>query len=198
MKTRLLFLWLTMAMLSLVGTSAMAQTEIWTLQDLKNVKNNLSGQYILMADIDCGSENWVPLPYFYGTFNGNGHTITYRITNSSESRQGLFKGIDAQGKVSSLIVKGSISGSCSESGGIAGYNLGTIINCYSAVDVNSSGGWIGGIAGSVEETGEILFCSASGVIGDSNSSKESVGGIAGYLLAYFYYSKPILWQHCRH
>lgn len=195
MKTRLLFLWLTMAMLSLVGTSAMAQTEIWTLQDLKNVKNNLSGQYILMADIDCGSQNWEPIGPdsdhpFKGVFNGNGHTITYRMNKGYYG--GLFGKL--HGKVSNLIVKGTIDMRGMYVGGIAAYiQEGTILNCYSAVDICSGGGGlVGGIAGVMVWGGSINFCAASGVIGDPNESNEYVGGIVGSISNPYPYYKTTL------
>ena len=38
--------------------------EVWTAEDLDNVRNNLSGEYIQMADIDLsGYTNWVPIGY---------------------------------------------------------------------------------------------------------------------------------------
>jgi len=45
--------------------------EVWTAEDLDNVRNNLSGEYIQMADIDLsGYTNWVPIGYPLSTFYG--------------------------------------------------------------------------------------------------------------------------------
>jgi len=51
-----------------------------SVDDLKNVDNNLSGSYKLMTDLDISNINpWKPIggtTGFSGTFDGNGHTIT--------------------------------------------------------------------------------------------------------------------------
>ena len=66
-------------------------TEIHTVEDLKNMKDDLSGWYVLAEDIDLAGENWKPLGIYFsnyetvnaaywtyafrGTFDGAGHTI---------------------------------------------------------------------------------------------------------------------------
>lgn len=63
---------------------------IYTAEDLNNIRNNLSGKYFLMNDIDLSVyENWEPigtdnLP-FTGEFNGNGNEIINFL-----SEYGLF------------------------------------------------------------------------------------------------------------
>ena len=53
---------------------------IYTAEDLNNIRNNLSGKYILMNDIDLSVyENWEPIgkrgSQFTGEFDGNGYLI---------------------------------------------------------------------------------------------------------------------------
>ena len=84
---------------SALGTTAFAAgnvKEIWNIKDLYNVRNDLSGNYILMADIDMtedvanggdycflGTNGWNPIgsgdiygnDAFTGTFDGNNHII---------------------------------------------------------------------------------------------------------------------------
>lgn len=53
---------------------------IYTAEDLDNVRNGLSANYILMNDIDLSEyDSWVPIGSytnaFYGTLDGNGHRI---------------------------------------------------------------------------------------------------------------------------
>jgi hypothetical protein len=58
---------------------------IYTAEDLDNVRNDLTANYILMNDIDLSAyENWEPIgklstfayyDTFSGVFDGNGHSI---------------------------------------------------------------------------------------------------------------------------
>ena len=55
-------------------------TPIRTAEDLNNIRNDLSGKYILMNDIDLSAfGEWTPIGIrfspFEGVLNGNGHTI---------------------------------------------------------------------------------------------------------------------------
>jgi len=83
-------------------------TGIYTAQDLDNIRNNMSGKYILMNDIDLsGWGNWEPIGYynpsafhttansFTGTFDGNGYiikglTIIRSITVATQGCNALF------------------------------------------------------------------------------------------------------------
>ena len=56
-------------------------TGIYTAEDLNSVRNNLSGKYILMNDINLSSwGEWTPIGTdrapFTGVFDGNGWSIT--------------------------------------------------------------------------------------------------------------------------
>ena len=59
--------------------------EVATAADLNNVRNNLSGDYIQVANIDLsGYGSWTPIGeydpvggnWFTGTYNGGGYTIS--------------------------------------------------------------------------------------------------------------------------
>ena len=86
-------------------------TEIATAEDLLAISDNLSGNYVLTADIDLSDyENWTPIgafqplsdapehvevPHpdyaFTGSFNGNGHRISnLSITSAAPMGAGLF------------------------------------------------------------------------------------------------------------
>ncbi len=163
--------------------------ELKTLAD--NVKRGMlyGGKYFrLTSDINCGEENWEPIGgtnQFRGTFDGDGNTVTYHITDNSENGSkgsGLFYGIAVSGTVKNLKVSGSIVGTSRYGNyyaGIAGINRGTIINCSSNVNITSPGCDIAGIAGS--NKGTISYCAASGSItwnGGSNSYAY-VAGMTG-------------------
>lgn len=76
--------------------------EVWTATDLNNVRNNRSGSYIQMADIDLSEiGDWEPIgdadkyweweDPFTGTYNGNNFTISNLTVNRpTQARNGLF------------------------------------------------------------------------------------------------------------
>lgn len=88
-----------LAMIMAFGTGAVAFAEnptsvpegyigIYTAADLYNIRNNLSGKYILMNHIDLsGYSIWNPIGNnetpFEGELNGNGYSITRLTTNDS-------------------------------------------------------------------------------------------------------------------
>lgn len=91
--------------------AAAAVTEIATAEELAAVSQNLSGNYVLTADIDLNGCEWAPLGVFVpgtdengqptefpdlnyaftGTFDGNGHTISnFTISQGEAYTVGLF------------------------------------------------------------------------------------------------------------
>ncbi|MBO4500330.1 MAG: hypothetical protein J5732_08795 [Bacteroidaceae bacterium] len=145
-------------------------------KELRAVVDNTDGDYILTADIVC-VDSWIPIAEFDGTFNGNGHTITYNVVGAANA-SGLFG--TNYGTIRNLRVAGSISGTNTEYGGIAGSNSGTIENCLSSVNITSNYDGelaIGGIAGYNDLN--IRYCAASGDITGSSAGAGKVGGIVG-------------------
>ena len=167
---------------------------IGNLDELKTLASNVnsgmtySGKYLqLTADIDCGSDNWISIGGvghpFNGTFDGNGKTITYQVAYSNAEWGGLFGQLGASATVKNLNVSATIFSSSayvSSVGGIAGRNYGTITNCYSHVEISGQGSTIGGICGTVSDSGTISYCVASGSISTQPGVFVSQnGGIAG-------------------
>lgn len=118
---------------------------------------NFSGKTIkLTADIDLGNQAWTPIGNgnssfaFFGTFDGDGYTISGLYINNSSQYQGLFGYIDSSAIVQNLIVTGSVTTSKEYTGGIVGRsprNKGTVRNCgfYGTVTATGiSGGVVGG------------------------------------------------------
>ena len=150
--------------------------DLKSLRDSVNGGTDYSGKYFkLTADIDCGTDNWVPIGKskmgavdityydFKGTFDGNGKTVTYHVANSSDNYIGLFAFFMNGATVKNLSVAGSISGSGEDYGGIVGRNyVGTIQNCSSSVSITGSDDCYGGIAGT--NNGTIDHCVASGAL----------------------------------
>ena len=155
----------------------------WLIKDLNDLRTlsanvadgmTYSGKYLkLAADIDCGSDNWEAIgganaKMFRGTFDGDSHTITYRVSiTGDESNKGLFYGVGADGTVKNLNVAGSINSTnmyADYFGGVAVINAGTITNCHSAMDITGKGMSFGGITADNRENATISYCAASGTI----------------------------------
>ena len=175
--------------------------KIYTAKQLNHVRQHLNKSFILMTDINLAGWNaaetdtgnaqtdgkgWEPIgnnststsaSRFTGSFDGAGHKITgLWINRESTDYVGLFGYIGAGGSVSGLGVKESAAGISGNGnvGGIAGYNQGTIANCYNtgAVSGNYS---VGGVAGF--NYGTIQNCYNTGAVGGNGNN---VGGVAGW------------------
>ena len=115
---------------------------VYTAADLNNVRNNLSGHYIQMADIDLGTDpwnagdGWLPIGNdfnpFSGTYNGNGYSIAnLTIIGLDRMYVGLFgitDSIASEHLLNIHLENVSVSG-FGFVGGLAGSSNGPIVNC---------------------------------------------------------------------
>ena len=172
------------------------------LQEWAKVANqSISGvNCTLAADINMTDREWESITY-YGTFDGNGHTITGlkgdcftsrnfgTIKNltlvrpdieSTDMHVGAITGANMNIIENCHVVGGTVKGFSSNTGGIAGINNSNdrIYACSSTAEVThqSSGQGAGGIAGC--NLGTILACYATGNV--TGGSYVNVGAIAGY------------------
>lgn len=152
-----------------VTTNSDGYIEVRTIEDLYNIRDDLTANYILMNDIDLTEatalggdwdfmgNGWNPigsddvysnLP-FSGIFNGNGHSIVgMRIdisslpSGSSTVCAGLFSNVT--GTVKNLVLTGgSVSYLKDEVfyvGSVAGTTSGTIENCHNTMDLSGQAG----------------------------------------------------------
>ena len=162
--------------------------------------------YVLTYDIDLTARSWEPIGwtyddysagrYFCGTFDGQGHSITYRISEidrvSDYTAVGLFG--FAEGELANLTVNGSISSFTSTSGawigGLCGLFAGNVENCVSDVDITMASGttnatFFGGLTGEMQG-GTMRDSLYSGKIDLSITTAMGdlyVGGLSGTLHA---------------
>lgn len=134
--------------------------------------------------------SWTPIGTssdpFYGTFIGNGHTISGIYINDPSDYQGLFGYVES-GTIANLKVANSYISGGRYAGGIVGYNnYGTIDGCYNSGSVSSTGeddeAYAGGIVGYNYE-GSVEGCYNTGDVsanGEGTGSKIYAGGIVGY------------------
>lgn len=131
---------------------------------------------VLEADLDLDGKNFVPIPTFGGTFEGNGHAISNLNLSNSGSVQGLFRYVQESGVIRGLTVEGAIapSGTKSTLGGIAGSNRGLITECTMRGTVRGVSN-VGGLVGINESTGRLIGCTFSGSV----TGEHYVGGVVG-------------------
>ena len=137
------------------------------------------------------SNNFVPIAsgsnYFQGIFDGNGKTISGVRISTTETYQGLFASIGANGVVKNLKVTDTEISAWNMSGIIASYSEGTIEDCTISSDVilnaiNPNGTQYGSIAGLVRD-GTVSHCvsEASITLSEANGAYNSMGGLVGDL-----------------
>ena len=146
--------------------------------------NGGKGSAKLTADIELTGYSWTPMKNFYGTFDGDGHTVKNLYINSASYPLGLFGYLKKGAKVTNLGVTGNVTGTnknYAQAGGIVGYmeEGAAIENCYSAVNVTSAkhGGGIAGYT-NAGSNANITNCYASGDIATSSTNECFLGGIA--------------------
>ena len=156
---------------------------------LQGIAGNLSGNYVLGADIDASATSaWnagagfspigtnstsTSASRFSATFDGLGHVITgLAINRSSTNFVGLFGYVDTNGVVKNVgLSGGSVTGS-SRVGQLAGAVNGTISSSYATGAVSATDN-AGGLVG--KNFGTITTSYATGSV----SGQNSLGGLIG-------------------
>ena len=168
----------------LTESEAIAQgyTIIKTADDLQALKDNLSGKYILMNDIDLSGYNWTAIGTktnpFSGELNGNGHVIkNLQVDDAAGNGIGLFGVIDGANVINVGLENADINVQ-NAVGILAGAAEASIItNCYSTGSVRGAG-WVGGLIGQITNATTINNCfSTANVTGTSSQ----IGGLVGRL-----------------
>ena len=167
----------------LTESEAIAQgyTIIKTADDLQALKDNLSGKYILMNDIDLSGYNWTAIGTktnpFSGELNGNGHVIkNLQVDDAAGNGIGLFGVIDGA-NVSNVGLENADINVQNAVGILAGAEASIITNCYSTGSVRGAG-WVGGLIGQITNATTINNCfSTANVTGTSSQ----IGGLVGRL-----------------
>jgi hypothetical protein len=179
-------------------------TAISTAAQLREFANNVRGGHdyagetvVLLNDIDLegtltvngssvtGENIWTAIgdvngTVFAGTFDGQGYTISHMVlVNDQSGYLGLFSALPQGAVVKNVTVTGDICCSASSVGSIVGWNLGTVENCVSYVDINVSNcEYVGGIV--ADNGGVVRNCVNNGAV-NGNRYSSYVGGIVGHL-----------------
>ena len=154
---------------------------------VEDAKNGYDVDAVLQADITTsdyvgGGE----AAYFRGTFDGNGHTLTFNKSGFSEEHIAPFRYVGGTTTIRNLHTAGTISTSKRVAAGLISEILTgstvNIENCRSSVTINSSvsgdatnGGFVGGMNGTVT----IRNCKFDGSFEGANCSNN--GGFVGWV-----------------
>lgn len=131
---------------------------------------------LLKEDISLNQYPDLQIPIFSGFFDGDGHTISGLSITGEGSAAGLFRYLQAGGRIQNLKVRGTVApdGSQSQVGGIVGVNYGEILSCSFSGRVIGDNE-VGGIAGVNGDSGENRLCNSDATI----TGNHSTGGIVG-------------------
>jgi len=132
--------------------------------------NNLL--FLMGADLTpVGSENQP----FTGVVDGQGYYLMgTKIEQPADYYVGLFGYIGSGGHIKNLGTRIPVKGKLYV-GGLAGYSLGTLTNCYATGSVSGGGMYAGGLVGYKNSDSTTSFCYATGSV----SSSWYVGGLIG-------------------
>ena len=161
--------------------------QVATAEDLNNIRDYLTSNYIQTADIDLGispwneGEGWEPIgnldSIFYGIYDGNNYMVSNLKINKPKSEfLGLF-GQTADGEVKNLkLINIEITSlSAMYVGALIGYARSNVTNC-SSTGIIQGGIYTGGLLGS-SGFSVISDCYSNA---DVTSDSTKVGGLIGY------------------
>ena len=165
--------------------------DMWKLSELTAGKSltDTTIYFKLTADIDLGTENWVPIcasaekgwvsvaNSFNANFDGNGKTVTFTGTYTGDVwAKGLFSAIG--GYVHDLTIRGDISIEKGRVGSLASMAMAgaKIENITSYINITAGNDQVGGIVGYCATNDvKIINCKNYGTI----IGRDLVGGIMG-------------------
>lgn len=163
---------------------------IETLAELQAISSNPASYFILLNDIDASATSgwnsgagFLPigdsgvLTRFTGSFDGMGHKITGLFINRpTTDNVGLFGYLGTGAMVKDVSLIGNDITGAGSTGGLVGYNGGTVTqSCATGSVTGTSNYYVGGLVG--WNAGTVSYSFTTGTV-DSNSN--NVGGLVGY------------------
>ncbi|MDR1809371.1 MAG: hypothetical protein LBR34_03065 [Prevotella sp.] len=156
---------------------------------LEAISSNLSGNYLVTADIDLSGANWTPLGTFTGILDGAGHVISGLTINNLDAAA-LFGTISGNAHISNLGFEGAsiYDATHSRTAVLAAFLEGNAIieNCYIA-NTTITGRWcVGSFVGRARNLTDNgiaairnCYSSASIFVPANNDNAGMAGGIIG-------------------
>lgn len=130
--------------------------EIRTAEDFSNIRNNLSGNYILMNDIDFSGVEFIPIGDnknpFVGFIEGQGYRLKNIMISGTESYNGIFRRME-DAKITNLSFENCIVNGGSSTGVLCGQSYKSEIISLNFINCTVNGDYNTGIvAGYVSES----------------------------------------------
>jgi len=163
---------------------------IYTLQDLDDIRNDLTGKYILMNDIDMSNwGDWESIGLnesnedgwdgFSGVFDGNTHKISNLTYSRGDNAAGLFAGLIKKAVVKNLNLIDVALNASYYAGGITVIAMGesSILNCSVSGSItaeDSAGGIVSRVLYGPQRNPMICGCHNSAAV-----TAPIAGGIIG-------------------
>jgi hypothetical protein len=186
---------ITVALIAGMAGCGPLPSEIHDWYDLDTIRDNLSGSYILMNDLDSttpgyeemagptanGGKGWRPIEsvdiqgdWFTGSFDGQGYEIRDLFINRpQENTVGVFSRADDGAYIENIGVVNADATGDGTVGGLVGFNDGTVSNSYFSGNVTGNRR-VGGLVGLNSDTVS-NSCATGSVNGDS-----MIGALVGY------------------
>ena len=165
---------------SATGDSAVTGLAVSSRSELEAMADDLTGTYILIADIDLSASEWTPIGSyaastpFTGTFDGGGHSISNMSITAEENNKGFFAYTDGAALQYSDFSDVFFTASYGNRGAAVGNaQNSTLKYLTSSGTVNGISG-LGGIAGSCSSC-TVSNCSSSVTVNATSTS----GGLVG-------------------
>jgi hypothetical protein len=186
---------------SITANFALEIIEIRDWYDLDAVRDNLSGNYLLMNDLDStiagyvelasetanGGKGWEPIGTsdygFTGNFNGQGYEIRDLFINRPDQDYvGLFAHVSWTHPIENVglienvgVVNADVTGYY-RVGVLVGHNAGIVDNSYSTRSITSGGFYVGGLVG-YNDGGFVISSHSTGNV----TGNRYVGGLVGHI-----------------
>ena len=191
-----------LCMIPAFGIFADEVIEISTAEEFYAITKNMAGNYKLVADITL-KDRYVPQDEngnfnegnpFTGTLDGNGKTITLKLTGQNSERTGIFAQVcGATIKDLNVVADVNFSGTPGE-GNSLGAIVGNVVNSNGATttftNVKVSGTITtdntlaaGGFVGAIEGNGTTIFenCKSTVTLTATARGKDAEGGMGGFV-----------------
>lgn len=168
---------------------------------LQGMKNNLSGKYVIGADIDAsatagwnGGAGWEPVgglflweenwsSSFAGSLHGLGHSISgLTIQRPNDVQVGMFASTAPNSTIRNLYLRDAVVTAYGGVGVLVGFNDGHVESVYTNGVVIGGEDSVGGLVGGNWRHGSIRRSASTGTVSSlgQGDGADGVGGLAGY------------------
>lgn len=170
-------------------TTTLGQTGISNAAGLTSISSNLSGSYILTADIVL-TGSWTPIANFTGTLDGNGHIISgLSYNNSATGSIALFASTSGATIKKIGIENANLIGQQNVAGIIGVMTGGTLEQCYVSNSYIQGTDHVASLVGQALSNAVVKNCYASAYIyATSNNTGGLIGSSKASTLSKCYFS----------